>query len=168
MTTIFGSPSGGWANPSSTDYGSILGPSPVLDESSSSVTNPCSIKPQGNGSSPQVVPTPQPTRIMLGAIPGLQESTFAYVAFAPASAATTFPAEVLTGAGNQGHPSDQGFADRGDNYLLVADRILSDLSKAHSWNTLREEHTSGQSYRWQPDPECTEPRSARHRLPTQR
>jgi predicted ATPase len=83
--------------------------------------------------SPEVLPTPQPQGIMLGAIPGLQESTFAYVALRSGIGCYDFPGEVLTGQGNQGHPADHGFADRGENYLLVAERILSDLSKAHSW-----------------------------------
>jgi predicted ATPase len=87
---------------------------------------------------PEVFPTPQPQpqAIMLGAIPGLQESTFAYVALRSGIGCYDFPGEVLTGAGNQGHPFDQGFVDRGDNYLLVAERILADLSKARSWKKL--------------------------------
>lgn len=86
---------------------------------------------------PRVVPTPPARGVMLGAIPGLQESTFAYVALRSGVGCYDFPGDVLTGAGNQGHPvSDNGFADRGDNYLLVADRILSDLHKAQSWKRL--------------------------------
>jgi predicted ATPase len=85
---------------------------------------------------PEVVPTPKPQGIMLGAIPGLQESTFAYVALRSGIGCYDFPGEVLTGQGNQGHSPDQGFSDRGDNYLLIADRILSDLSKAHSWKQI--------------------------------
>jgi predicted ATPase len=86
--------------------------------------------------SPEVLPTPQPQGIMLGAIPGLQESIFAYVALRSGIGCYDFPGEVLTGPGNQGHLTDQGFLDRGDNYLLVAERILSDLSKAHSWKQI--------------------------------
>jgi len=87
--------------------------------------------------SPNVSPTPEPRGIMLGAIPGLQESTFAYVALRSGIGCYDFPGDVLAGPGNQGHPTiDNGFADRGDNYLLVADRILSDLSKAQSWKRL--------------------------------
>src|SRR5205085_8543145 len=85
---------------------------------------------------PEVVPALEPAAIMLGAIPGLQESIFAYVALRSGIGCYDFPGEVLTGAGNQGHPPDHGFADRGDNYLLVAERILSDLSKAHSWKQI--------------------------------
>lgn len=85
---------------------------------------------------PEVVPTPSPDGIMLGAIPGLQESTFAYVALRSGIGCYDFSDDVLTGQGNQGQSADQGFADRGDNYLLVADRILSDLSKAHSWTRI--------------------------------
>jgi predicted ATPase len=85
---------------------------------------------------PAVVPTPEPSGIMLGAIPGLQESTFAYVALRSGIGCYDFPSEVLTGSGNQGHPPDHGFADRGENYLLIADRILSDLSKAQSWRRI--------------------------------
>jgi predicted ATPase len=87
-------------------------------------------------SPPDVVPTPAPTGIMLGAIPGLQESTFAYVALRSGIGCYDFPGDVLTGPGHQGHPADQMFADRGENFLLVAERILSDLSKAHSWNRI--------------------------------
>jgi predicted ATPase len=83
---------------------------------------------------PEVLPAPAPQAIMLGAIPGLQESTFAYVALRSGIGCYDFPGEVLTGPGNQGQPSDQGFADRGDNYLLVAERIVS--SKAHSWKQI--------------------------------
>jgi predicted ATPase len=85
---------------------------------------------------PRIVPAPPPQAIMLGAIPGLQESTFAYVALRSGIGCYDFPGEVLTTQGNQGSPADQGFADRGDNYLLVAERILSDLSKARSWNQI--------------------------------
>jgi hypothetical protein len=73
---------------------------------------------------------------MLGAIPGLQESTFAYVALRSGIGCYDFPGEVLTGPGNQGHPPDQGYADRGENYLLIAERILADLSKARSWKQI--------------------------------
>jgi predicted ATPase len=88
--------------------------------------------------SPEVFPTPQPQpqAIMLGAIPGLQESTFAYVALRSGIGCYDFPGDVLAGPGNQSHPPDQGFADRGNNYLLVAERILADLSKARSWKKL--------------------------------
>lgn len=85
---------------------------------------------------PEVLPTPQPHAIMLGAVPGLQESTFAYVALRSGIGCYDFPGQVLTGPGNQGQSADQGFADRGDNYLLVAERILSDLSKARSWKRI--------------------------------
>ncbi len=85
---------------------------------------------------PDVLPTPEPQAIMLGAIPGLQESTFAYVALRSGIGCYDFPGGVLTGEGNKAHPPDQGFMDRGDNYLLVAERILSDLSKAQSWKRI--------------------------------
>src|SRR5262249_54892844 len=85
---------------------------------------------------PEVLPTPKLQAIMLGAIPGLQESTFAYVALRSGIGCYDFPGEVLTAQGNPGPPSDQGLADRGENYLLVAERILSDLSKPHSWNPI--------------------------------
>ena len=85
---------------------------------------------------PEVLPTPEPQAIMLGAIPGLQESTFAYVALRSGIGCYAFPSEVLAGSGNEGRPADQGFADRGENYLLVADRILSDLHKAYSWQRM--------------------------------
>jgi predicted ATPase len=85
---------------------------------------------------PAVIPTPKPNGVMLGAIPGLQESTFAYVALRSGVGCYDFPGDVLVGTGNKGHPIDNGFADRGDNYLLVADRLLSDLSKAQSWKRI--------------------------------
>ncbi len=85
---------------------------------------------------PEVLPTPQPQAIMLGAIPGLQESTFAFVALRSGIGCYDFPGDVLAGEGAQGPPLDQGFADRGGNYLLVAERILADLSKAHSWKQI--------------------------------
>ncbi|MBO0697088.1 MAG: AAA family ATPase [Zavarzinella sp.] len=85
---------------------------------------------------PEVVPVPPPTGIMLGAIPGLQESTFAYVRLRSGIGCYDFPGTVLTGPGNQGNPIDRGFADRGDNYLFVAEQVLSDLSKARNWNRI--------------------------------
>jgi predicted ATPase len=85
---------------------------------------------------PEVLPTPEPRGIMLGAIPGLQESTFAYVALRSGIGCYDFPGGVLTEGGNQSHPADQGFADRGENYLLVAERILLDLSRARSWGRM--------------------------------
>lgn len=85
---------------------------------------------------PKVVPAPQPSGIMLGAIPGLQESTFAYVALRSGIGCYDFPGDVLASQENRGYPADGGFADRGENYLLVADRILSDLSKARSWTRI--------------------------------
>lgn len=85
---------------------------------------------------PQVVPEPKPAGIMLGAIPGLQESTFAYVALRSGIGCYDFPGNVLIGDGKKGHPADNGFADRGDNYLLIADRILSDLLKAPHWKRI--------------------------------
>jgi predicted ATPase len=85
---------------------------------------------------PEVVPLPKANGIMLGAIPGLQESTFAYVALRSGIGCYDFPGDVLAGSGNKGHPIDHGFGDRGDNYLLVAERILSDLSKAKNWKRI--------------------------------
>jgi predicted ATPase len=85
---------------------------------------------------PHVTPTPKPAGIMLGAIPGLQESTFAYVALRSGIGCYDFPGSVLTGEGKKGQPLDGGFADRGENYLLVADRILSDLARAPQWTRM--------------------------------
>jgi predicted ATPase len=85
---------------------------------------------------PEVVPAPPPQTIMLGAIPGLQESSFAYVALRSGIGCYDFPGDVLTTQGNQGNPPDRGFTDKGDNYLVVAERILSDLNKAQSWKHL--------------------------------
>jgi hypothetical protein len=109
----------------------------VLDEYLKFGENPLFHQAQGKWvHAPEVMPTPPPQGIMLGAIPGLQESTFAYVALRSGIGCYDFPGEVLTTQGLSGRPSDQGFADRGDNYLLIADRILSDLSKAHSWKRI--------------------------------
>lgn len=71
---------------------------------------------------------------MLGAIPGLQESTGAYYALRSGIGCYEFPSEVLTGQRNQ--LPDPGFADRGENYLQVAERIFSDLTKAPHWNQI--------------------------------
>jgi predicted ATPase len=85
---------------------------------------------------PKVIPPPPPNGIMLGAIPGLQESTFAYVALRSGIGCYDFPSDILVGPGSKGASADSGFVDRGDNYLLVADRILSDLSKAQAWKRI--------------------------------
>ena len=85
---------------------------------------------------PKVIPPPAPNGIMLGAIPGLQESTFAYVALRSGIGCYDFPSDILVGPGSKGALADSGFTDRGDNYLLVADRILSDLSKAEAWKRI--------------------------------
>ena len=85
---------------------------------------------------PNVVPLPQPNTIMLGAIPGLQESTFAYVALRSGIGCYDFPGNVLATPGNQMTTAEQGLSDGAENYLLVADRILSDLSKSQSWKRI--------------------------------
>ncbi|MBY0457722.1 MAG: AAA family ATPase [Gemmataceae bacterium] len=86
---------------------------------------------------PSVTPTPPPQPgIMLGAIPGLQESTFAYVALRSGIGCYDFPGNVLSADGTSGQPADNGFADRGGNYLLIAERILSDLTKARNWKRI--------------------------------
>lgn len=85
---------------------------------------------------PEVVPTPAPQGIMLGAIPGLQESTFAYVALRSGIGCYDFPGDVLARQDHVGYPADLGLDDRGGNYLAVAHRILSDLSKASRWKQI--------------------------------
>lgn len=85
---------------------------------------------------PEVTPIPDAIGIMLGAIPGLQESTFAYIRLRSGIGCYDFPGNVLTGDGTQGQPAERGFADRGDNYLVVAEQILSDLTKAQNWNRI--------------------------------
>jgi predicted ATPase len=85
---------------------------------------------------PAVTPVPGITGIMLGAIPGLQESTFAYVALRSGIGCYDFSGDVLTGDGKKGHPVDGGFADHGDNYILIANQILSDLQKAAQWKKI--------------------------------
>jgi predicted ATPase len=85
---------------------------------------------------PAVQPPPAAKGIMLGAIPGLQESTFAYVALRSGIGCYDFPGDVLTRQQNQLQPTDQGFLDRGENYLGIAARILSDLNRSHSWRQI--------------------------------
>jgi len=85
---------------------------------------------------PAVVPLPTPSGIMLGAIPGLQESTFAYVRLRGGIGCYDFSGDVLEGAGQNRESPERGLADRGDNYLQVAERILSDLSKARNWKRI--------------------------------
>lgn len=85
---------------------------------------------------PAVHPAPPVSGIMLGAIPGLQESAFAYVALRSGIGCYDFPGDVLTREDNQGDAADRGLADRGGNYLRVADRILTDLGKAHNWKRI--------------------------------
>lgn len=64
---------------------------------------------------PHVVPTPGPNGIMLGSIPGLQESHFAYIALRSGIGCYEFTDAVLTLQGNPGPTGDQGLADRGEN-----------------------------------------------------
>ncbi len=85
---------------------------------------------------PEVVPLPPPNGVMLGAIPGLQESTFAYVSLRSGIGCYDFPGNVLEGDGRREEKADSGFSDRGENYLQVAERILSDLSKAKNWRRI--------------------------------
>ncbi len=85
---------------------------------------------------PNILPTPTVNGIMLGAIPGLQESTFAYVALRNGLGCYDFPGDVLSQGGTQGMTAEQGLTDRGVNYLSVAERIQSDLGKAHNWKRI--------------------------------
>ncbi len=107
---------------------------------------------------PDVVSVPAPHGILLGAIPGLQDSTFAYIALRSHIGCYDFPGEVVAGSENtvpqrdllalRGMVSsetdskfvlnspDNGFADRGENYLVVADRILGDLNLVKRWNRI--------------------------------
>jgi predicted ATPase len=84
-----------------------------------------------------------PNQVMLGAIPGLQESTFAYFALRTGIGCYDFPTDVLTGptSGFEDLDPDMrlpnpGFTDRGENYLIVANRILSDLGNAQKWKRI--------------------------------
>lgn len=85
---------------------------------------------------PATNPVPPVNGIMLGAIPGLQDSTFAYVALRSGIGCYDFPGDVLTKEDKQGNTADRGLVDRGGNYLQVADRILTDLGKAHHWKRI--------------------------------
>jgi predicted ATPase len=111
--------------------------SEVLDESLKLDEKPLFHQADGKWAHPpEVLQKSPPSGIMLGAIRGLQESTFAYAALCSHIGCYDFPGDVLTGAGKAGPPPDQGFADRGDNYLLVAESIFTDWSKAQSWKQI--------------------------------
>jgi predicted ATPase len=85
---------------------------------------------------PKVIPEPKAGGILLGAVPGLQESTVAYVALRSGVGCYDFPGNVLQGNGKQNDPADRGFGDQGDNYLAVAERIVNDISKLTSWRRI--------------------------------
>jgi predicted ATPase len=85
---------------------------------------------------PAVVPTPPPNGILLGAIPGLQESAFAHVALSKGIGCYDFQGNVLGGVWNHSQGGDGASLDLGDNYLTVADRIHSDLTKAPHWKRI--------------------------------
>jgi len=81
---------------------------------------------------PKVVPEPRAGSITLGAIPGLQESTFAYVAIRSGIGCYDFSSTVLQADGKAPDPPDRGFGDHGENYLVAAERIVNDLTKLTS------------------------------------
>jgi predicted ATPase len=83
-----------------------------------------------------VLPHPSPGKIVLGAVPGLQESTIAYVLLRSGTGCYDFPGNVLQGVGKGTDPADRGFADDGSNYLAVADRIVNDISKLANWRRI--------------------------------
>lgn len=85
---------------------------------------------------PNTMPLPNPSGIMLGAIPGLQESTFAYVSLRSGLGCYDFPGNALVAGAQLGGATDTGLADNGSNYLVVAERILSDLTKALHWKRI--------------------------------
>lgn len=85
---------------------------------------------------PKVTPEPKPQGILLGAVPGLQESTIAYVALRSGTGCYDFPGNVLQGEGKKNDPSDRGFGDEGENYMAVAERIVNDISKLTSWKKI--------------------------------
>jgi predicted ATPase len=86
--------------------------------------------------SPPVVPMPHPHDIVLGAIPGLQESSFAYVALRSGLGCYDFPGSVIAAESQPGFSASSDFSDNGSNYLAVANRILSDLTKAQHWKRI--------------------------------
>lgn len=77
---------------------------------------------------PDVAANTKPQGIMLGAIPGLQESTFAHVALTAGIGCYDFPGTVLALPGND--RLEHELVDTGEKYLSVAQRILSDMAKA--------------------------------------
>jgi hypothetical protein len=85
---------------------------------------------------PKVSSPPTPNGIVLGAVPGLQESTLAYVALRSGIGCYDFPGNVLTGSQVRSGPADAGLSDGGENYLVIADRIISDLSRSQSWRRI--------------------------------
>jgi predicted ATPase len=85
---------------------------------------------------PKVIPEPPPGRIVLGAVPGLQESTNAYVAIRSGTGFYDFPGNVLQGAGKENNLAERGLVSHGDNYLVVADRMVNDLSQLTSWKKI--------------------------------
>lgn len=103
-----------------------------------SVANSIVFHQRGNSwaKAPMVTPLPPPKGILLGAIPSIQESTVAYVALRSGLGCYDFGSDVLQGKGKDCEPGDRGYADKGENYLLVAERIVSDISKLASWKRI--------------------------------
>jgi predicted ATPase len=81
-------------------------------------------------------PHPGAGGIRLGALPSMQESTFAYRALTSGIARYEFPSDVLTRGGTDSDPPDRGLTERAENYLLVAERIFSEPSTAPKWKSL--------------------------------
>jgi hypothetical protein len=80
----------------------------------------------------------QPSTIALGSLTGGRESSVAFIALYGIGC-YDFPSQVLQGQGNQqpGRPqgtADQGYDDRGENYLTAVQKIVSDLNKLPDWD----------------------------------
>lgn len=84
---------------------------------------------------PKVTPQPPPGGILLGAIPGLQLSTIAYIALRSGTGCYDFQGNVLKDDGKN-DPPDRGYTDDGGNYLRIAERINTDISKLLSWKRI--------------------------------
>lgn len=83
---------------------------------------------------PDVATEVRPHGVILGSIPGLHESIFAYISLTSGIGCYDFPGFVLSAVGNNAPRSaDFGLVDTGENYLLVSQKILADLTKATNW-----------------------------------
>lgn len=76
---------------------------------------------------------PPPREIQLGNVVGFDLSRIAYVALRSGLGCYDFSGDVLQGGGKDGDPADNGLRDDASNYLLVVERIVSDLDDLPRW-----------------------------------